>query len=96
MWVTLEVPHPEPGRPPRTVRGKVMWIQRPRTVRELFQVGIELEVSGNFWGIAFPPSDCFRFPKASPRCLRPPLPRSLNRSGPGILANSGRGGRTRR
>ena len=48
MWVTLEVPHPEPGRPPRTVRGKVMWIQRPRTVRELFQVGIELEVSGNF------------------------------------------------
>jgi len=63
MWVTLEVPHPEPGRPPRTVRGRVMWIQRPRTVRELFQVGIELEVTGNFWGIAFPPSDWFPFPE---------------------------------
>lgn len=63
MWVTLEVPHPEPGRPPRTVRARVMWIQRPRTVRELFQVGVELEVSGNFWGIAFPPADWFAFPE---------------------------------
>src|SRR5580704_4208081 len=59
MWITLEVPHPEAGHPPRTVRARVMWIQRPRTVRELFQVGVELEVSGNFWGIAFPPSDWF-------------------------------------
>src|SRR6266852_6091601 len=48
MWVTLEVPHPESGHPARTVRGRVMWIQRPRTVRELFQVGVELEVCGNF------------------------------------------------
>jgi hypothetical protein len=63
MWVTLEVPHPEPGHPARSVRGRVMWIQRPRTVRELFQVGIELEVTGNFWGIAFPPSDWFPFPE---------------------------------
>ena len=63
MWVTLEVPHQEPGHPARTVRGRVMWIQRPRTVRELFQVGIELEVTGNFWGIAFPPSDWFPFPE---------------------------------
>ena len=80
MWVTLEVPHPEPGRPPRTVRGKVMWIQRPRTVRELFQVGIELEVSGNFWGIAFPPSDWFPFPEglaAVPSPAPPPKPATV-------------------
>ncbi len=63
MWVTLEVPHPESGHPARTVRGRVMWIQRPRTVRELFQVGLELEVCGNFWGIAFPPQDWFPFPE---------------------------------
>jgi len=63
MWVTLEVPHPEPGHPVRNVRARVMWIQRPRTVRELFQVGVELEVTGNFWGIAFPPSDWFPFPE---------------------------------
>ena len=80
MWVTLEVPHPEPGRPPRTVRGRVMWIQRPRTVRELFQVGVELEVSGNFWGIAFPPSDWFPFPEglaAVPSAAPSPKPAAL-------------------
>jgi hypothetical protein len=46
MWVNLEVPHAEPGRAPRRVRGKVAWIQRPRTVRQLFQVALELEAPG--------------------------------------------------
>lgn len=63
MWVTLEVPHNEAGHEARSVRGRVTWIQRPRTVRELFQIGIELEVSGNVWGIAFPPGDWFPFPE---------------------------------
>src|SRR5271157_2299068 len=63
MWVNLEVPHPEPGHPPRRVRGKVSWIQRPRTVRQLFQVALELEQAGNAWGIAFPPDDWFVFPE---------------------------------
>src|SRR5882762_10414951 len=57
MWVTMEIPHPEAGQLPRTVRGRVAWIQRPRTVRQLFQVALELEVPGNVWGIAFPPED---------------------------------------
>jgi hypothetical protein len=73
MWVTLEVPHQEAGHPARTVRGRVMWIQRPRTVRELFQVGVELEVSGNFWGIAFPPSDWFPFPEGLAAVPAPPI-----------------------
>src|SRR5580693_1812764 len=59
MWVTMEIPHPESGQPPRSVRGRVAWIQRPRTVRQLFQVALELEVPGNTWGIAFPPPDWF-------------------------------------
>lgn len=59
MWVTLEVPHPESGQPPRAARGRVAWIQRPRTVRQLFQVALELENPGNTWGIAFPPPDWF-------------------------------------
>src|SRR5712671_1939726 len=64
MWVTMEIPHPETGQPPRTVRGRVAWIQRPRTVRQLFQVALELELPGNAWGIAFPPEDWFPFPDA--------------------------------
>ena len=63
MWVTLEVPHNEPGRQPRSVRARVTWIQRPRTVRELFQIGVELETGGNVWGIAFPPADWYPFPE---------------------------------
>src|SRR5438270_2797901 len=64
MWVTLEIPHPDTGQPPRSVRGRVAWIQRPRTVRQLFQVALELETPGNAWGIAFPPEDWFTFPEA--------------------------------
>jgi hypothetical protein len=62
MWVTVEVPHPETGQPPRSVRGRVAWIQRPKTVRQLFQVALELEIPGNVWGIGFPPEDWFAFP----------------------------------
>ncbi len=65
MWVTLEIPHPETGREPRRGRARVTWIQRPRTVRELFQIGVELEVPGNVWGIAFPPESWFPFPETS-------------------------------
>jgi len=59
MWVKLEVPNAEADQPPRTVRGRVAWIQRPRTVRQLFQVALELEAPGNVWGIGFPPEDWF-------------------------------------
>ncbi len=69
MWVTLEIPHPETGQPPRSVRGRVAWIQRPRTVRQLFQVAIELEIPGNVWGIAFPPEDWFAFPDLPPGAI---------------------------
>ena len=55
--VTLDIPTPEPGRPPHSVQGRVVWVQRPRTVRELFQIGLEFETPGNVWGIAFPPDD---------------------------------------
>lgn len=66
MWVNLEVPHPEQGHPPRRVRGKVAWIQRPRTVRQLFQVALELESAGNVWGIGFPPEDWSVFSDETP------------------------------
>jgi hypothetical protein len=55
--VTLEIPRMEPAFPPRIITGHVVWVQRPRTVRELFQIGLEFETAGNVWGIAFPPED---------------------------------------
>ncbi len=62
MWVTLEVPQSEGDRSQRHVRGRVTWVQRPVGVRELFQIGVELEIPGNLWGIAFAPPDWIPFP----------------------------------
>ncbi len=64
--ITLEIPRPEPGQAPRTAQGRVVWVQRPRTVRELFQIALEFEVAGNIWGIAFPPEDWFPWPDEAP------------------------------
>jgi len=64
--VTLEIPRSEPGTAPRSQQGRVVWVQRPRTVRELFQIGLEFEVAGNVWGIAFPPDDWFPTPDEAP------------------------------
>jgi hypothetical protein len=47
-WVTLEIPH---GAEREYVRARVAWIQRPRSIRELFQVAVELETAGNFWAL---------------------------------------------
>ncbi|HWZ96511.1 MAG TPA: hypothetical protein VN025_01995 [Candidatus Dormibacteraeota bacterium] len=74
MWVSLEIPHPESGQAPRSVRGRVAWIQRPRTVRQLFQVALELEIPGNVWGIAFPPEDWFGFDPHAERQITMSLP----------------------
>jgi hypothetical protein len=53
-WVTLELPQ-EGQR--RSLRARVAWIQRPHSVREFFQIAVELENPGNVWGIEGPPAD---------------------------------------
>ena len=50
-WVTLEVPQ---GAELHNVRARVAWVQRPQSVREFFQVAVELESAGNIWGIDLP------------------------------------------
>ncbi|HEV2306187.1 MAG TPA: hypothetical protein VGR93_11750 [Candidatus Acidoferrales bacterium] len=56
-WVTLEVPSGDSRKEAVCVRVRVAWIQRPRTLRELFQVGVEMEKGKNIWNVAFPPND---------------------------------------
>ena len=60
-WLEMEVIHAKADEPPRKVRGQVTFVQRPRTAKELFQVGVEMETPGNIWGIAFPPEDWTHF-----------------------------------
>ena len=53
-WVTLELPQ---AHDRRNVRARVAWIQRPHSVRELFQIAVELESPSNIWGIESVPAD---------------------------------------
>jgi hypothetical protein len=60
--VTIEVAHPNPKLSPRVVRGRARWVQRPRNLREQYEIGLELVVSGNIWGLNSPPPDWFPHP----------------------------------
>jgi hypothetical protein len=53
-WVTLETAR---GSELRNVRARVAWIQRPHSVREFFQVSVELENPVNLWAYEPAPSD---------------------------------------
>ena len=70
--VSLDIPRPEAGLPHRTLSGRVIWVQRPRAVRELFQIGVEFDIAGNVWGIAFPPDDWFPVPGEEPPAAAAP------------------------
>jgi hypothetical protein len=63
-WITIEVPASHGQRDPLRVRARVAWVQRPRTLRELFNVGVELETGANIWGVEIPPEDWSRTQKA--------------------------------
>jgi hypothetical protein len=60
--VTVEIPAPREGGKARIVPARVVWVQRPRTVREIFHVALEFEVAGNVWPIEPPPEDWFAHP----------------------------------
>ena len=53
-WVTLELPQTHDRR---NVRARVAWIQRPHSIRELFQIAVELESPSNIWGLESVPGD---------------------------------------
>jgi len=53
-WVTLELPQ---ARNHPNVRARVAWVQRPHSIRDFFQVAVELEGPANIWGLDAPPAD---------------------------------------
>jgi len=60
--VTVEILPAKEGGISRIVPGRVVWVQRPRTFREIFHVAVEFEVPGNVWPIESPPKDWFPHP----------------------------------
>jgi hypothetical protein len=60
--VNVEVRRLEPPRPSLVVKARVVWVQRPKTYREVYHVALAFEVPGNVWGIPWPPTDWFPYP----------------------------------
>jgi hypothetical protein len=60
--VTVEIFH-APGWDRRVVHARVVWVQRPRTHRENFQIAVEMDVPGNVWGVHPSPNDWFPHPE---------------------------------
>ncbi len=69
--ITLEVHRANRRLPPRSVRGRVIWVQRPRNYQDVYHIGLEFEVPGNVWGLAAPPDDWFPFPGDEQEVLEP-------------------------
>jgi hypothetical protein len=61
--ITLEIRNTKHNRMPRIARGHVIWVQRPRTFREVFHIGMEFDIPGDVWGIEVPPKDWFPHPE---------------------------------
>ncbi|MGA8220923.1 MAG: PilZ domain-containing protein [Candidatus Acidiferrales bacterium] len=61
--ITIEIRPMHRNQKPRIIRGRVIWVQRPRTVREVFHIGMEFDVPGNVWNIDCPPGDWFPHPE---------------------------------
>ena len=56
-WVTLQLVGLSSEEKPATVRAMVRSVHPPGSLRELQQVGVELETPANVWRIAPPPAD---------------------------------------
>jgi len=63
----MEISNKQSNSTSHGFRARVAWVRRSRTLPGLFQVGVELEVPGNIWGLANPPDDWRRpaAPKSS-------------------------------
>jgi PilZ domain len=61
-FVTIEIIPQNPRLAPRAVKGRARWVQRPRNLREQYEIGLEFVVSGNVWGLDPPPPDWFPHP----------------------------------
>jgi len=60
--LTVEIGARQRGSGSRLFPARVVWVQRPRTYREVFHIAVEFEVPGNVWDMESPPKDWFPHP----------------------------------
>ena len=56
-WVTMEAANQQTEGKLQSVRAQVKYVGLPRSPRDLYRVGVELEIPANIWGIKSPPKD---------------------------------------
>jgi len=56
-WVGLQVVHSDRQARSPLIRAQVRSVHTPDSPRELFQIGVELEIPSNVWGLSTPPED---------------------------------------
>ena len=64
--IVLEISPQHRSHAPRRVTAKVIWIQRPQSLREQYQIAVALDVPGNVWHVEAPPEDWFPHPDDAP------------------------------
>jgi hypothetical protein len=60
--LTVEIGARQRGTGSKIFPARVVWVQRPRTYREIFHIAVEFEIPGNVWDIKSPPKDWFPHP----------------------------------
>jgi hypothetical protein len=61
-WVTLDFPHLQREAKTQPVRAQVKYVRPPRSPRDHYQVGVELEAPANVWHIEPTPKDWLQYP----------------------------------
>jgi hypothetical protein len=67
--VYLDIKLPSDGSAGCSSRARVKWAQKLGAKERAFQIAVELEIAGNIWGVATPPSDWF--PPQIPEATEP-------------------------
>jgi hypothetical protein len=60
-WVMLELPARENSGETVSARGLVKWVKPPQDDRGVYETAIELNDTGNIWGVETPPQDWMKF-----------------------------------
>jgi len=82
-WITLQIGEAQQSEIVTTVRAQVRSVQIPRSPRDLYHVGVELEKPSNVWRVPAPPPDWLTAAERLAAELPPSKEQTAAATGPG-------------
>jgi len=82
-WITLQIGEAPLGEIVTTVKAQVRSVQIPRSPRDLYHVGVELETPANVWRVPTPPQDWLTAAERLKAELPPSKEQTAAATGPG-------------